>query len=466
MDASMLIGWSQDNSDDASNDADGVEVKSMGAELHDLERREIMDRSILTTASLPHMTFSKPKLGAKKAVKPSSTLGSTSMSLSLSNASNFNSSTIAGSSTSTATMPARPPPRQIADIGNLSQKIKQVSAKKEQARRSSFAKRGKRVSGSFETGEAVMPHESVPSAKLYRHIDEDLPEAHRVRHLLVWCARRAAAGESPTKSKSKLGQQDSALLASIQDKVVRQLMDLTIDIPLYDVENRGKRKPDEPLMDDPINVRNRELKERLTIMEEKARDEDRMWAKVISDYNALQASVLSTLPQTSASTPGKHIKRPTFDVRLSELDEKWQEVDKEIESYRMELESGKIRELDTQLAKRCRKLPFELDSLRQSLARSNAFTEQAKEFIDDLFASINATSSGPSSLKIAGATQPASNSVDLFRALTKTTSSDTPSQPPGATGLNGHVINNRRLTAVVQPSTPRRMPGTPRRGNA
>ena len=92
----------------------------------------------------------------------------------------------------------------------------------------------------------------------------------------------------------------------------------------------------------------------------RARDEDRMWAKVISDYNTLQASVVSSLPLPGASTPGKNVKKSTFDVRFSELDEKWQEVDKEIESYRVELESGKIRELDAQLAKRCRRLPFEV----------------------------------------------------------------------------------------------------------
>ncbi|KAG8805129.1 hypothetical protein FRC18_006864, partial [Serendipita sp. 400] len=102
-----------------------------------------------------------------------------------------------------------------------------------------------------------------------------------------------------------------------------------------------------------------------------------------------------------------------------------------------------------------------LDTLRQSLARSNAFTEQAKEFIDDLFTSIDTNASKPNWVKPAFGK---SDSGDLFRALAKTTATASDATMLNGSGeKQGSSLENRRLTAVVQPSTPRRIPGTPRR---
>jgi kinetochore protein Mis13/DSN1 len=216
-----------------------------------------------------------------------------------------------------------------------------------------------------------MPHESVPPERFYRHIDADLPEPVRARHLLVWCARRAAVRkpvDAKGKGTSKLNSQDQALVASIQDRVLKQLMDLRIDIPLYET-GKEKKQANQRLEDDPANIRNREAKERLTKAEERyafhtihiinlpifasASQEDALWSKVIQEYNAMQSNVLSSLPpeppQPTSGLP---------DVRLSELDEKWQKVDDELEFYRLECERGS--ELDAQIANRVRMLPVQV----------------------------------------------------------------------------------------------------------
>jgi hypothetical protein len=98
-----------------------------------------------------------------------------------------------------------------------------------------------------------------------------------------------------------------------------------------------------------------------------------MWSKVIQDYNSLQSTVLSTLPTDpphSGSNPSKsrsaseydgksrNQTQQIFDVRLSELDDKWREVDEELETYRREAERGS--EMDRELAKRCRMLPLQV----------------------------------------------------------------------------------------------------------
>jgi hypothetical protein len=82
-----------------------------------------------------------------------------------------------------------------------------------------------------------------------------------------------------------------------------------------------------------------------------------MWSKVIQDYNSLQSTVLSTLPDDS-SKPRNHQTQQILDVRLSELDDKWRLVDEELETYRREGEKGS--ELDRVLAKRCRMLPVQV----------------------------------------------------------------------------------------------------------
>jgi kinetochore protein Mis13/DSN1 len=175
------------------------------------------------------------------------------------------------------------PPAPLPDA-TLTSKKSQIEKAKTAARRSSFGQRGKRAKGSFEQGECVMPHESVSSDKLYRHIDTELPEPHRARHLLIWCARRAAVpvqqdpkGKGKAKVKGNgLNDADSALVASVQDRIVRQLMDLSIDIPLYDISagpfaaDLGKgKKGKEQLAEDPVNLKNREVKEKLAKAEER-----------------------------------------------------------------------------------------------------------------------------------------------------------------------------------------------------
>jgi hypothetical protein len=89
-----------------------------------------------------------------------------------------------------------------------------------------------------------------------------------------------------------------------------------------------------------------------------------MWSKVIQDYNSLQSTVLSTLPDppsnlpSGSSKPRNNQTQQILDVRLSELDDKWRLVDEELETYRREGEKGS--EMDRVLAKRCRMLPLQV----------------------------------------------------------------------------------------------------------
>jgi hypothetical protein len=91
------------------------------------------------------------------------------------------------------------------------------------------------------------------------------------------------------------------------------------------------------------------LLERTIDFSSRVRDEDAMWSKVVQDYNSLQSTVVSTLSNS---------KTQQTDIHLSELDDKWRDIDDELEFYRMECEKG--TELDSKLAKWCRTLPLQV----------------------------------------------------------------------------------------------------------
>jgi len=98
-----------------------------------------------------------------------------------------------------------------------------------------------------------MPH-SVPSDRFYRHTNPALPDPARTRHVLTWCASRSAPRVTDSQTRlPSLSPANLALLASLQDQIVKQLADATIDISLYSA--KSKERP--PVVENPQNERNR-----------------------------------------------------------------------------------------------------------------------------------------------------------------------------------------------------------------
>lgn len=104
------------------------------------------------------------------------------------------------------------------------------------SRRSSLGNRGRRASSLIDSGTSegghsspdlrrhqeadfnleAMPHEEVETAEFYKHIAQDLPEPRRMKHLLMWCARRALP-EKP------FGEAEDAMAASAGESQVQGL---------------------------------------------------------------------------------------------------------------------------------------------------------------------------------------------------------------------------------------------------
>jgi len=115
----------------------------------------------------------------------------------------------------------------------------------------------------------ALPHGSVSDSSFYKHIDCDLPDAERVRQLLIWCSSRATHGVSNTPSKSQpepqpplppLSAQGVLLLKKTQEDVIRMLAERKIDLSLYGPEVSGSGNGNgvqETLKENDQNVTNR-----------------------------------------------------------------------------------------------------------------------------------------------------------------------------------------------------------------
>jgi len=99
-------------------------------------------------------------------------------------------------------------------VQNRNKQMREKVASKQKSRRSSSGIRGRRASSLLDSGTsngqfdvetntdvtnlrltslkyAALPHADVDTKDFYKHIDQTLPEPHRMRHLLTWCSARA-----------------------------------------------------------------------------------------------------------------------------------------------------------------------------------------------------------------------------------------------------------------------------------
>lgn len=108
------------------------------------------------------------------------------------------------------------------------------------------------------------PHPSVDHPEFYTHISPELPEALRIRQLLVWCSSRALVSASAptipsTPELPKLKSSQQKVLRELQDELMKMLCLGKVDTSLSqsdsDSSAPGKRK--QKVKEHPRNVINR-----------------------------------------------------------------------------------------------------------------------------------------------------------------------------------------------------------------
>ncbi|KAI7824447.1 Mis12-Mtw1 protein family-domain-containing protein [Kickxella alabastrina] len=168
-------------------------------------------------------------------------------------------------------------------------------------RRSTFSTRGVRAS-SIGGGFTALPHDSVGCGDFYRHISPELPEPHRLRQLLAWCARRT---EAPTGGWA---EELSASVRSLLDDVVREAVgDMHSALEKGDIATSWYHRPVDleaegqghlPLKPHPENEANERARDTLKRRVAELRAEDDAWVNDLRRASAAHARTLDRLPRS------------------------------------------------------------------------------------------------------------------------------------------------------------------------
>ncbi|KAF9475965.1 hypothetical protein BDN70DRAFT_883059 [Pholiota conissans] len=393
-------------------------------------------------------------------------------------------------------------------------------------RKSSVGGRGKRTSTAFETtGVITQPHNSVSESSFYKHIDCDLPDSERVRQLLIWCSLRAAANPPPT-SKSPplppLSAQGAQIMKILQDDLVRMLAEKRIDLSFHSPEASTSKQPQENLRENEQNVRNRQWEITYSRHIQQAQAEEEAWKKVSYGYDAyakkLQASLekrTADLNPQSLSAKAKGKRRATGDLddieshfmpQEHELPPEFHPAlalaksalghratgDERIPNRRSLSRSNLTRdEMEAELKRRLPSLEYKIDQIFSYASAARATTNIAEKALNERFDIISAnlasrtnpfpptgdaSTAGSATQLLSTYVAPKASSVDpldLMRALSRVDQGRPPAlvgdaarraarevQRANETGVI--AVGDRPLTGV--PATPRKTPGTPRRG--
>ncbi|KAF8072295.1 Mis12-Mtw1 protein family-domain-containing protein [Lyophyllum atratum] len=190
-------------------------------------------------------------------------------------------------------------------------------------RKSSVGGRGKRMSSTFEsTGVITQPHPTVADTAFFKHIDTDLPDAERVRQLLIWCSARASSSTTTTTTASSSSSSSShtagsssnpppplpplsvkaaTALKATQDDIVRKLAERKVDLSLFggrdevEEEGGGEKKANAQ------NVTNRTWEGVYGGHIRSAMEEEDAWKKVSYTYDAYAKRLRTNLEKRRAA---------------------------------------------------------------------------------------------------------------------------------------------------------------------
>ncbi|KAF8055568.1 Mis12-Mtw1 protein family-domain-containing protein [Lyophyllum atratum] len=191
-------------------------------------------------------------------------------------------------------------------------------------RKSSVGGRGKRMSSSYEsTGVITQPHPTVADTAFFKHIDTDLPDAERVRQLLIWCSARASSSTASSSSSSSshttttsssssnpnpppplppLSTKAAKALKATQDDIVRKLAERKVDLSLFGGRDEemeegegGEKKVNAQ------NVTNRTWEGVYGGHIRSAMEEEEAWKKVSYTYDAYAKRLRTNLEKRRAA---------------------------------------------------------------------------------------------------------------------------------------------------------------------
>ncbi|KAF9048263.1 hypothetical protein BDZ89DRAFT_1057838 [Hymenopellis radicata] len=342
-------------------------------------------------------------------------------------------------------------------------------------RRSSVGGRGNRIRVSIEsTGTISQPHNSVAESSFHKHIPPELPDADRMRLLLSWCSTRANNVPPPEDEDNPfptLTPKASALLRTVEDKMIRMLSDKQVD-----TRTSVPRENDVlPQRQNEQNESNRRFEVTYTEQIRSMEREDEDWKNSRRFYDTYFKK-RQTLSEDAVHTPSAKAKGKQKATETGDDDNEW--TPRHLSTWHhtalaLAKSVMKPRE-DRDIQQGLQDLEFNVDMLNTHLNGARTLTCVAEEMLNARFANLAveanlAPAPAPgSSLISAGARD--TDPHDLLRALARVDRGRPPAKVGDAArramreiqrveekGIG--AVGERRLTGV--PPTPR----TPRRGS-
>ncbi|CAA7269447.1 unnamed protein product [Cyclocybe aegerita] len=379
------------------------------------------------------------------------------------------------------------------------------------------------------TGIITHPHTSVSESSFYKHIDCDLPEPERIRQLLIWCSLRATATPASSSSLPPLSAEGVQILKTVQDDIVRMLAEKRVDLSLHSSNATQPPPENLRENEQNVRNRKWEITYASHIQEAEAEEEawkrvsygyDAYSKKLQASLEKRAASLQPDQQGLSAKAKGKrraageeppdvesqlfpheHELPPQFHPALalarSVLGHHAQGDDRIAGGGRRGMtRSGLNREeLEAEIKSRMPGLEFKVDQIYTFANAARATTNIAEKALNERFDVLSANlasrtrpilSSGDSggtegsaqliSTYVAGSSvSTVPDPLDIMRALSRVDQSRPPAQVGDAARRaarevqraekeSGYApVGEKKLTGV--PATPRKTPGTPRRGN-
>ncbi|GMM39012.1 hypothetical protein DASC09_063510 [Saccharomycopsis crataegensis] len=195
--------------------------------------------------------------------------------------------------------PGKKQPLQISE-SPVHRRNKELRAKSN--RRSSLGNRGKRTS-SIGNGFEVSPHDDVLPSNFYKHLDQDLPEPHRMRQLLTWCFKRQFEidkSKSKQQKAKKLSNEDliaENIAKVIKEEIIRDLVEGKVKTSWWNRdEDDDEEGPDDntkikkkvKIVPNKQNVENLKTLKTFDARIAKLKKENEQWDKIAADYETFQ----------------------------------------------------------------------------------------------------------------------------------------------------------------------------------
>ncbi|KAF8339920.1 Mis12-Mtw1 protein family-domain-containing protein [Cantharellus anzutake] len=347
-----------------------------------------------------------------------------------------------------------------------------MRAEASERRRNSIDHRRQRSTSIGKSGGIITPHPTVEPKQYHRHISAEIPPPQRMRQLLVWTSSYAhsQASSSSKRSLPVLSAESTRILRRVQDAVIRQLADGSINTSVY--STKGKEGRSQPLKSNPRNIKNQERLQKWGDNIARAKAEGEVWQDILKSANEY-------LSQTRVASQSR--KEPTLADWLHHLDERWR-ASAELAERTLQASSSIDEGEDVRLQEMLQEIHHDVDTLHSDVNTMSEVTRRVDAFLSKYFSaiSLNIDSRGtrtgaPSAMDVITTIQPPSsisddlyhvdnesNSRDMFgalRALSRLEPGESRSEKSNAVmravnELEGGVT--RKITAV--PQTPGRTP--------